>query len=293
MLGYILTFLSTILWGVHPIFTHYFVKNLDPLYLSGVVSVISSLPFILQLTYTKKLNIIVSQKYLKKAIPLAFLASTGWALLFIGTKLTTGANTGILLQIEPVYSIIIAAIFLREVIKTKQIVATIFMIIGAVIVVYKGNAGFNWGDVLVLLAPLFFQFSHAIGKKLFSSGMTTSMVLAGRQLFGGIMFLLIYFIFARGGSNIIPYGENLVAGIVLGLLEFLELVLWYSAIKRIPLSKASAFLPFAAVFSLFASVLLLNEKITLQHYIGLFFVMMGFIILTYNRLNKTSKVLSI
>lgn len=290
MSGHILSFLSSAIWGVHPILAHHFVTNIDPLFLSGLASIISSVPFIFILIYQRKLQLIISQRFFLSLIFIAFIASVGWALLFAGTKLTSGINTGMLLQIEPLYAIIIGTLFLREVIKKQQIIATSFMMAGAVIIVYKGHSGFNIGDILILLAPLFFQVSHTIGKKMFSRGMTLSGLLAGRQLYGGAMFLIIYLFLIKFQASSLFSSKALIPALILGFLEFVELALWYSAIKRISLSTASAFIPFAAVFAFLGSVFFLKEHITLQHYFGFFFIMIGLVVLSRTYVAKNTQV---
>jgi len=78
--------------------------------------------------------------------------------------------------------------------------------------------------------------------------------------------------------------------IILGLLEFGELLLFYSAIKRISLATTSLFIPIAAVFSLLGSAFFLHEHITAQHYLGFFFISVGLLLLSRAYVMKKSHV---
>lgn len=64
-------------------------------------------------------------------VPVALFTAAGQAFLFIGTKLTSGVNTGLLLQVEPIYSLLLGVIFLGETMGGGQIGATLIMVIGA------------------------------------------------------------------------------------------------------------------------------------------------------------------
>ncbi|MEK7633512.1 MAG: DMT family transporter [Patescibacteria group bacterium] len=135
---YFVLLFGVILWGMFPIITHKFVLSIDPLFLVSLSVFIASIPFIIQLFVKKEFNKLFSVKILKTLLPVAFFTAIGQALLFIGTKLTSGVNTGLLLQTEPIYSLILGTIFLGEIVRNGQIGATLLMVIGAMTIVYRG-----------------------------------------------------------------------------------------------------------------------------------------------------------
>ena len=283
----ILTF-GMVLWGMYPILTHKIVLGLDPLFLVSVSMLIASVPFIIQLILKKEYKQLFSQRILKTLIPVALFTAAGQAFLFAGTKLTSGVNTGLLLQVEPVYSLILGAIFLGEMIGGGQIGATLVMVIGAMAIVYKKEGmNINFGDLLILLSPLMFQISHAIAKKLLNKGIKISLILAGRHLYGGVMLIIFSFITNTSIINLFNF-NNLKTASYLGLYLSLLAFLWYSSIKKIPVSVASSFLPLTALVSLLGSVFFLKETISIQQYIGFFFIVGGIIWQTHLPVHKTS-----
>src|SRR3989339_1221424 len=127
---YLILFTGMILWGLYPIFTHRYIVGLDPMLLVGISTLIASVPFIIQLIIKKELSQLFSVKILKTLIFVALFTAVGYSFLFIGTKLTSGTNTGLLLQIEPIYSLILGVIFLGEIVSSGQVFATLLMVVG-------------------------------------------------------------------------------------------------------------------------------------------------------------------
>lgn len=163
---YFILLLGMTLWGMYPLFTHRFVLNLDPLFLVSISTLVASVPFIIQLIIKKELNQLFSVKVLKVLLLVALFTAVGQVFLFVGTKLTSGTNTGLLLQVEPIYSLILGVLFFGEIFGSSQIGATLLMVVGAMTIVYKGGVNINIGDILILLSPLMYQISHAVAKNL-------------------------------------------------------------------------------------------------------------------------------
>lgn len=268
-----------ILWGSYPILAHHFVRTIDPLFLVGFSSLIASFPFIISLIIKKKQDQLFSPKNLKLLAPVALFSVIGHVLLFAGTKLTSGINTGLLLQVEPIYALIIATLFFGEVLGKGRVSATILMVFGAMVIVYKGGTNLNIGDLFILLTTLMYQISHTLAKKLLDKGFDRSLVLAGRQLFGSLMLLVLLFItnssFTEDFSVV-----NFQAAIFLGLYVSVTAFLWYTAIKRVSISVVSSFLPLTAIVSLLGSVFFLHETISTQQYVGFFLILTGAVWLT-------------
>jgi drug/metabolite transporter (DMT)-like permease len=284
---YAILFLGMTLWGLYPIFTHKVVLILDPLFLVSISTLIASIPFIIQLLINKEFSQLFLLKNLKTLLFVALFTAIGHGFLFVGTKLTSGTNTGLLLQVEPIYSLILGIIFLGEIIKSSQIGATLLMVIGAVTIVYKGGVNLNLGDILVLISPLMFQISHAVAKKLLNKGADIFLILAGRQFYGGLMLLFFVFIMNKSIINLFNF-SNLVSAFYLGLFLSAIAFCWYSSIKKIPVSVASSFLPITALVSMLGSVFFLKETISFQQYIGFFLIMGGMIWQTHLPIHRVS-----
>lgn len=279
---YFILFLGMTLWGLFPIFTHQYVKTIDPLFLVSVSTISASIPFFLLLFLGKKIVSFFSIKFFKDIFWVAVLTAIGQGLLFTGTKLTSGTNTGLLLQSEPIYSLILGVIFFGEMVGGGQILATLIMVLGAMAIVYRGGSSLNIGDILILLSPLMFQISHLIGKKLLNKKIPVNMILAGRQFYGGIIlvfFTLLTNKFAINTFNI----DNFVIGLYLGIFTAIVALCWYSSIKKIPVSTASSYLPLTALVSLIGSYFILKESISIQQYLGFFLIIGGLLLSSWQK----------
>jgi drug/metabolite transporter (DMT)-like permease len=285
---YPILLLGVILWGLYPIFTHHFVLTLDPLFLVSIASFVASIPFIIRLIITGKQNQLFSGKNLKSILPVALFTGASYSLLFIGTKLTSGTNSGLLLQAEPIYALILGVIFFGEVLGKERISASLVLILGAMIIVYKGGANPNLGDLLILLVPLSAQISHTIAKKLLDKGMDKYLLLAGRQFYSGLLLIVFVFTMNKSFFGLLSF-NNLAIASYLGLYISAVIFIWYTSIKKMPVSVASSYLPITALASLLGSAFFLKETISTQQYVGFFFIVGGMIWLGKLYSRKTAK----
>jgi len=289
---YLILLCGMFLWGMYPLFTHKFVLDINPMFLVSISTLTASIPFIFQLIKNKEFNQLFIVEDLKILLPIAFFTAVGQAFLFIGTKMTSGTNTGLLLQTEPIYSLILGVLFLGEIIGSGQIGATLLMVVGAMTIVYKGKMIVpNTGDFLILLSPLMFQISHAIGKQLLNKGAKVSLILAGRQFYGGVILLIFAFMMNKSIINLFNI-KNLLTGLYLGVFAAIVALCWYSSIKKIPVSVASSFLPLTALVSMVGSVFFLKETVNVQQYVGFFLIVGGMLWQTklLSVKNKTQKI---
>jgi drug/metabolite transporter (DMT)-like permease len=194
--------------------------------------------------------------------------------------MTSGVNSSILLQSEPVYSIVLSYFLLRELIRKKQIAVTLLILSGTIIVLYNGVLSLNMGDVLVLLTPLFWQIAHVIGRKILEKT-STYVVTAGRTLYGGLLLFILTLIPGFG-----EFGLLIDVGIVLifvfqGILAFAcSALVWYEAISRINLSKATAIIAPYPVFSVILAWIFLGETVSIYQMAGLAVIVVGIIFLS-------------
>lgn len=220
--------------------------------------------------------------------PVALFIAASYSFLFIGTKLTSGTNTGLLLQAEPIYALLLGVIFFGEVLGKERIMASLVLILGAMIVVYKGGAKPNLGDLLILLVPMMAQLSHTIAKKLMDKGMDKYLLLAGRQFYAGLMLIVLSLMINKSFIGLLNF-NNLATASFLGLYISLFIFIWYISIEIMPVSVASSYLPLTALVSLLGSAFFLKETISTQQYIGFFFIVGGMIWLGRLYSRKTAK----
>lgn len=261
-------------YGLFSVFSNYFVKSYDPIVFVGLAMLIGSLPFVVSLQIKGNQKYIFGNtKYFARLISIAALSGLGMMLFFLGTKLTSGINTSLLSQVEPIYSVIIAYFILGEKRKIREVGAIIFMVLGACIVVFRGFNIPNIGDLFIFIAPAFYQLSHVVSKKII--GEVPDNIIPGARLFYGGLAVTIIGIIWHPASISAFLGWSQVLSVVLFALIFqtLDMFFWYTSLKKLPLSIASSLIPASLLVAFAGSIILLKEIPTVQQYIGLFAIL--------------------
>lgn len=274
--GILCGLVNMIIYGLLPVASKLFMRGCDPLLFSGIATLFGSVPLLVILAAKGRLKEIYTGRHVGYLLGIAIISAIATGLFFVGTSLTTAINTGLLEQIEPVYAIILGAIFLGERLNMRQFIATLVMVSGAVVVVYRGFDNFNPGDVMILVAPFFFQCSHLLAKKVFNKVSHVYVIPAARMLYGGVLMSAVALLFDPSAAIFLtsPADLGLIAVFAL-IFRSLDMILWYEALWRAPLSLLSGLLPIGAGVGFVAAVFLLGEEAGLQQFMGLALIMIG------------------
>jgi drug/metabolite transporter (DMT)-like permease len=284
---------SMFTWGMVPVLGHLFTRSIDPLLFGGLTAVIGGLPFVAVLASRNRLRDLASPRFAPAFAGITILGVASTALLFYGTTLTSGVNTGLLLQIEPLYSVVIAALLLGEAVHAPALLATLFMMAGAAFVIYRGSEGLNRGDLLIAFTPCLQQLSHVITKKIILKVPDKNAIPAVRLLVAGIVLTGIAVSVHPDSVGQLAVPANWLALLLFGLVfRSLDFFLWYESLERIPLSRASATIPVSVAVSFAGSMLLLGEKILLRHLAGLALILTGLVWLSAIHLRGQDRVVS-
>ncbi len=261
--GTLLAFLGMFLYGIEPVVIK--ANPTNPLSFAAFSALIASLilwPIVLLTSRWKGV------KENPQYIPRAFLVGVfGTALAYIaysyGARLSTAINASLITRAEVLFSFVLAYVFLREKIAKGQIFWSLSILVGLFLVITQGKAIVpRKGDLLLLLVPLFWQSGHVIAKKL---PYNPFLIAAFRNTFGGILLLLLAF------PSGLEFSKLAVAeGIILSFGQ----VIWYLAIKRINLSKATAIITPAPAVAIGVATLL-GEEFTVYHLVGFVLITIG------------------
>lgn len=174
---------------------------------------------------------------------MGLLSGLSTAIYILALNYTTPVNAVILAQIEVLYSALLSAHFLDERLSLKQSLASFLVVAGTALIVLHDLSTPRWrGDLMILATPWMYQVSHIFSKKL-PPDLDAMTLSGGRVLYGLIaMAPLLAWSLLRGGAwSWEPAGLRLLAtqGLLMSSLNF---VLWYVAIRGMPLSKATTML---------------------------------------------------
>ena len=176
-------------------------------------------------------------------LAMGFLSGLSTAIYIIALNYTTPVNAVILAQIEVLYSVLLSAHFLDERLTLKQSLASVLVVAGTAMIVLHDLRTPRWkGDLMILATPWMYQVSHIFSKKLPPD--LDAATLSGGRVFYGLLTMIPLFALSllHGGAwSWEPAALRILAvqGVLMSSINFL---LWYVAIRGMPLSKATTML---------------------------------------------------
>ena len=277
--GVILVIICVFIHGAHPILGKYGVSLVSPLFFASLTNLIAAAGLILIILLKKEsLIILIKKRFFILLFLIGFFGTTlSNIMFFYGVRLTSGINSAILLQVEPIYALIIGYLLLRERVSSRQILSTLLIISGTLLVIYQGTTRMNWGDILILLTPLCYQTGHFFSKQLLNETEISPLFIAtGRTLYGGLILLLLNQFTGTHEFNILIQPSILGVFVFYGIVVYaLSYLTFYGAIKRINLSKASAIISVYPAISIILARFILKEVPDFYQLGGFFIIMLG------------------
>jgi len=283
--GLILIFICMVVSGLFPVIGKFAMGKLHPLFFSATSALVCAGFIFLFLLARGEVHTLFGKDF--RLLLLIGLFGTGLSSLFFfyGTRLTSGINSALLLQIEPIYSLLLGYFMLKEKISGRQITLTLVIIAGITLVIYNGTFVLNRGDFLILATPLFWQLCHAFAKKALVR-QSFYVVAASRTLFGGFFLLVANILAGRNDLSILDLNLFLLIlfqGVVVYAVGFLT---WYSAIRWVNLSKGTTIAAPYPILSVIFAWLFLGEVPTMYHLTGLVLILSGALLLSRIRSEK-------
>lgn len=262
--GTLLAFAVLVLLGLEPVVIK--ANPVSPFAFASLSAIVASLvlwPLVLLRGQAKE--VLERPGEIKKTFLTGLFATAiAYSLFAYGTRLSSAINSAIITRFEVFYSFLISWLLLRERISGRAVLSALALIAGVFLVVTQGERPeLLKGDILLLLTPLFWQLGHAVAKKINYSPLT---IAALRNTFGGLLLLVPAVITGFAFTKF-----ALAEGIIIALTQGL----WYMAIARINLSKATAILTPAPALTVLISTAVLGETVTAYHLAGLALITLG------------------
>jgi drug/metabolite transporter (DMT)-like permease len=276
--GFTLCIINTILGAGQPVITRWGAVNLDPLLFCAGATVFATCCTLPLLQYTGELKLIFDRRYRARLFVLSMAGTVMTSLTLTYGLTRIGAVAGVLLlQTEPVYSLILSMIFVGERPSTRQILATATILVG-IGSVFAGGGSFSplWASAILFTTPLFWQASHVVGLKLMPPLTPTTMI-GGRFFYASIVLTALLLIFRR--ESLVQLADPTTLGVigVTGFfIYFLSGLTWYGAINRLSLAWTTALVvPGIPILSILFAVMFLGERATMREVVGILISVSG------------------
>lgn len=201
-----------------------------------------------------------------------------------GIRLSTAAESGIILALIPIVTIILSCLFLHERVRARQIFFVILSISGVVfMVVMKGlTVQFHpLGLILLFGAVLCGSWTHIMSDKL--SVYFTPVEVTFAMVAGGAVFFPLMGVGEHWVNGTLPqvfeplfHPEFVAAVVFLGAACSIGAFLCFNyAIGRLGASRVSSFSNLITLVSVLASVLVLGDPFEYYHAVGVALILIG------------------
>jgi drug/metabolite transporter (DMT)-like permease len=253
--GLALCIINTIIGAGQPVITRWGAVHLDPLLFCTGATVFATLCTIPVLHFTGELGLIFDQRYRGRLFMVATAGTVMTSLTLTYGLTRIGAVAGVLLmQTEPVYSLVLSTIFVGERPSLRQILATATVLVG-IGSVFAGGGSFSplWASAIIFTTPLFWQTSHVM--------VLTSLLLIFRR------------------DSIVQLADPTTLGVIIFtgfFVYFLSGLTWYGAINRLSLAWTTALVvPGIPILSILFAVMFLGERATRREVVGILISVSG------------------
>lgn len=198
-------------------------------------------------------------------------------LFFKGLSLTSAAQSSFIHKTMFIYVMILAAIFLRERMKKEVLIGILLLLLGNLLALKSLHISLGWGDIFVFLATILWAIENVISKYTLKN-LPARTVAWGRMFFGSV-FILGYLGF-RGQLGLIGnLGFEQIGWIMItSMILFGYIVTWYSGLRHVSVSVATAILLLGSPLTTFLSFVS-GGKITFGEVVSGVFITSGLLLI--------------
>ncbi len=214
----------------------------------------------------------LTKKELPYTVAMVILDIIAPILLMLGITMTNSANVSLLNNFEIVATSMIALIVFKEVISKRLWLAIAFVTIASIVLSFEGTASFmfNQGSLFVLGACLCWGLENNCTKMISNKSSIEIVVIKGA--FSGLGSLIVALFIGEH----IPAIQWILCVLVLGFVAYgLSIHFYIMAQKDLGAAKTSAYYSIAPFLGVAFSILLLNERPSIQFYAALIFVIIS------------------
>lgn len=233
---------------------------------------VASLPlFAIERAGAKKRAKTDAPKLTTKAIAIALLTGAMFGLstwmYVVAAEKAGPVNMIIALQAYPLFAMIIEAAFLGKRKTAAEIGFTLLMIAAIVYLTTEGTfrvSEISWWSAFALGIPMLWAIAHILIRQvLVSAQVTPNQITVSRLVISGVFLLALYGVSVADGTLTAALTDLSFqrAAIVMGLAYYVELILWFNAVRHIDVSLASSITVPAPAVTMLIAVAILGEAV--------------------------------
>jgi drug/metabolite transporter (DMT)-like permease len=286
-LAYLAIIIVTVLWASSLIFAKIVFSEVGPIVFVGLRYTIAC-PFLLVMTLQyRKRQTVNDVKHNWKILLVTGLSGPfiSQTLQYIGLEITTASDALLLLNLTPIFAVLLASPVLNERITVEKVVGVILATIGAMLIVMNNSpepATVDFwrvlGDLLVIVSTFFFAVNGIAGKISIKSidAVSTSFY----SMLFAIPFIWISATLLDDIAVLLTMSLEtwLIVLWVAIMNTVIAFVLYYESMKEIEASLVQIMLNLIAVWGVLMSILVLSETVTYLQILGGAITVIGVVI---------------
>lgn len=187
----------------------------------------------------------------------------------------------IALQAYPLFAIFLEAMFQGKRRSLAEVAFTLLMIGALVYLTTAGTfhiTGLSWWLAFALGIPLLWSIAHLLLKRILETmPVSPNQVTVSRLLLSGIFLILLQAVLGDPAMLATAFFDMALqrAAVVMGVAYYLELVLWFHAMRHIDVSLASSVTVPAPAVTILISVAILGEPVAAYQVISMMVVVLA------------------
>jgi drug/metabolite transporter (DMT)-like permease len=278
--GYFLVFLTAVISGFSIFINKFSVNVINPYIFTGLKNLTAAVfltALLLALKDWQILKKLTGRQWLLLVIVGLIGGSIPFLLFFKGLSLTTAAKGAFIHKTMFIYVAFLAGLFLREKINKNFLSGGLILLFAGFILLKKLPYQLNQGDFLVFLATLFWAVENTVSKYILKSTDIQGRTLAWARMFFGSFFIFL-FLLGTGQLSLVNNlnFQQINWTFLTSIILFGYVMTWYSGLKYIPVSRATAILLLGSPITTFLSLVFGGEASS-QEILAGFFIIFGVI----------------
>lgn len=280
--GHISALITILIWGTTFISTKILLTDFTPVEILFFRFVIGFV--VLMVIYPYRMKITIK----KHEIIFACAGLCGVTLYYllenIALTYTTASNVGVISSIVPFFTAILSYLFLKEEpLRINFFIGFLIASIGIFLISFNGASNFHLnplGDLLAVSATFVWAIYAILTRKIGSYGYHTIQT-TRRIFFYGLLFMLptLFLFDFQLGLERFTNPTSLFNILFLGLgASALCFITWNYAVKSLGAVKTSVYIYLVPIITLLTSIIVLQEQITYQTFLGTMLTLAGLLI---------------
>jgi len=286
-LAYVAIIATTILWASSLIFAKLIFAELGPIVFVALRYTLAT-PFLFVLVFQRRKKQTGGSLRANWKILLVTGLSGPFisqVLQYIGLELTNASDALLLLNLTPIFAVVLAAPLLDERITLDKIIGLIVATLGATLIVMNASPDLATisiervlGNIIVVVSTLFFAINGIAGKIAVKSTNTVSTTFYSTLFsvpFIWVTAALFDDVTVLFTMSIQAWAVVLWVAVVNTVIAFM---LYYESMKYIESSRVQIILNLIGVWGVIMSILVLNEIVTLLQILGGLLTIIGVVV---------------